>query len=179
MRREEGLMIERAADLRRAFDETFSEPPAGAAEGTESLLALRAGGEAYAVRLAEITGLFTDRTVVRLPSSVSEFLGVAGIRRDVVPIYSLRSLLGHERGGDPPRWLITARAAHPVAFAFEQFEGYLQVSPSAVLPRDEAASAPVPGTLRLADGVRGVLSIGSLLKTIEDRIRRIGATKEQ
>ena len=66
-----------------------------------------------------------------------------------------------------------------MAFAFEQFDGYLQVSPSAVLPRGEAASAPVPGTLRLPDGVRGVLSIGSLLKTIEDRIRRIGTTKEQ
>src|SRR5688572_30884567 len=115
-------MNSRAGDLRRAFDLTFSEPPAGVAEATESLVALRAGGVAYAVRLAEITGLFADRTIVRLPSPVAEFLGVAGLRHDVVPVYSLRSLLGHALAGKPPRWLITARAVHVMALAFELFE---------------------------------------------------------
>jgi purine-binding chemotaxis protein CheW len=173
-------MLQRAADLRRAFDRTFSEPPARGAEDTQSLLALRAGGGAYAVRLAEIAGLFADRTTVPLPSPVSEFLGVAGLRHGVVPVYSLGGLLGHAPGGDPPRWLIVARAAHPVAFAFERFEGHLRVSPSAVLrSRNEAALAHVPATVRLADGMRGVVSIGSLLETIEDRIRRAGTAKEQ
>jgi purine-binding chemotaxis protein CheW len=169
-------MVERAADLRRAFDQTFSEPAVGVAEDTESLLAFRAAGEAYAVRLAEITGLFADRTIVRLPSPVSEFLGVAGLRHDVVPVYSLRSLLGYAVGGDRPRWLITARAAHPVAFAFEQFEGYLRLPPSAVLPSPDLAPAHLPAAVRLADGLRGVVSVAALLETIEGRIRQLGTT---
>jgi chemotaxis signal transduction protein len=173
-------MVERAADLRRAFDQSFSEPPVGLAGDTESLLAFQAGGHAYAVRLAEISGLFADRTIVRLPSRVSEFLGVAGLRHDVVPLYSLRTLLGHEMGGDPPRWLIIARAAHPVAFAFEQFEGFLQLPPSALLPAKDAATAThLQATIGLGDGMRGVVSISSLLKRIEERIRRAGTSKEQ
>jgi purine-binding chemotaxis protein CheW len=176
----EGFMRERAADLRRAFDHTFSEPPVGDAEDTESLLALRAGGEGYAVRLAEITGLFADRTIVRLPSPVSEFLGVAGLRHDVVPVYSLPSLLGYAIGGDRPRWLITARATHALAFAFEQFEGYQRVPVSAVHPSNlEAARAHACATVRLANAMHSIVSIASLVKTIEDRIRHTGTIKEQ
>lgn len=180
MTEERDFMIEPAVELRRAFDQTFAEAPAARAEDVESLVAIRAGGEAYAVRLAEITGLFADRTSVPLPSPLLAFLGVAGLRHDVVPVYSLRSLLGYAPGGDPPRWLIIARAAHPVAFAFERFDGYLRVPPSAVLPsRKNAPRAHVPATVRLPDGMRGVVSIGSLLETIADRIRRIGMNEEQ
>ena len=170
---------ERAADLRRAFDQAFCEAPAGPAQETESLLALRVGGGAYAVRLDEIAGLFADQAIVRLPTAVTEFLGVSGLRHDVVPVYDLRSLLGYTVGGDRPRWLVTARSPHPVAFAFEHFEGHLRVLRSASLPsRDGAGSAHVRATLSLADGPRGVVSIAALLETIEDRIRRLGKAKE-
>jgi chemotaxis signal transduction protein len=167
-----------AADLRRVFDQAFSEPPVRLAEESESLLAFRAGPEALAVRLSEITGLFKDRKIVRLPSPLVEFLGVAGLRHDAVPVYSLRSLLGGT-GGEAPRWLITARAAHPVAFAFEQFEGHLRVLSSDVLPSDAAAGdRHVPAGLSVAVGRRGVISLRSLLETIEERIRTIATTKE-
>ena len=170
----------RAAELRRAFDQAFSEPPVGGVGEMENLLALRSGGDAYAVRLAEISAFFTDRTTVHLPSPVPEFLGVAGLRNDVVPVYGLRGLLGHAMGGEPPRWLIVARATHPVAFAFEQFDGYLRVPPSAVFEsRDRPASTHVPASVRLGDGLRGVVSIASLIRTIEDRNRHPGTTKEQ
>ncbi|HEV7498901.1 MAG TPA: chemotaxis protein CheW [Vicinamibacteria bacterium] len=171
--------MRRAADLALAFDRTFSEPPVGVAEETEGLLTLRAGDGTYAVRLAEIIGLFADRTIVRLPSPVSEFLGVVGLRQDVVPVYSLRGLLGDAARGDAPRWLIVARAAHPVAFAFDRFEAYLRVPPSAVLlTADDAAPAHLRASVRLVDGVRRIVSIAALLETIEDRIRRLGITKE-
>lgn len=180
MRNESDVMMRRAADLALAFDRTFGEPHAGAAEETEGLLTLRTGAGTYAVRLAEIAGLFADRTIVRLPSPVPEFIGVVGLRQDVVPVYSLQGLLGDVMRGDAPRWLIIARAAHPVAFAFDQFEVYLRVPASAVLvSAGEAAPAHVRASVRLVDGVRRIVSIGALLETIEDHIRRIGITKEQ
>jgi chemotaxis signal transduction protein len=173
-------MAGRALELRRAFDRAFAEPPVEAGSATESLLAFKAGGDAYAVRLAEIGGLFADLTLVRLPSPVPEFLGVVGLRHDVVPVYSLGRLLGNENGGDTPRWVIAVRASHPVAFAFEEFEGYLRVPTSALLAAGPGVvSSQVPTTVRLADGARGVVSIGSLLETIEQRIRHLFPTKEQ
>jgi chemotaxis signal transduction protein len=169
----------RAADLRRVFDQAFSEPPVRLAEESESLLALRAGPGVLAVRLSEITGLFTGRRIVRLPSPVPDFLGVAGLRHDAVPVYSLKSLLGYGAGGEVPRWLITARAAHPVAFAFEHFEGHLRVLPSDIQASDDATGhAHVPAGLNLPAGRRGVVSLKSLLATIEERIRRTATTKE-
>jgi chemotaxis signal transduction protein len=172
------LMLDRATLLRREFDDSFSKPLAGIAEETESLLALRAGGGNYAVRLAEIAGLFVDRRTIRLPSPVAEFLGVASLRHELVPVYSLRSMLRHTPGGELPRWLMLARGAHPVAFAFEEFDGYLQVPVSGVMASRDAASAHVPHTVVGADGMRGVVSIASLLKTLEDSVRRMGTTKE-
>lgn len=180
MTKDRDFMAGRAAELRRAFDETFSEPPVERTGDFENLLALNAGGDTYAVRLAEIAGLFANLTTVRLPSPVPEFLGVAALRHDLVPVYSLRGVLGRGMGGDPPRWLIVARPEHPVALAFEGFEGYLRVPPSALLSsKGDAATGPAPATVRLADGGRALLSIGSLLKTIEDCVRRTSLTKEQ
>ena len=51
-----------ADELRRAFDRSFAEAPGGApeADALESLLAIRVGGDPYALRLSEIAGLFAD-----------------------------------------------------------------------------------------------------------------------
>jgi chemotaxis signal transduction protein len=114
---------------------------------------------------------------VRLPSRVREFLGLSALRREVVPVYSLRALLGHPLEAERPRWLVVARAAH-VALAFEQFDGYLRVAPSAILPAsDGSARTHVVAMVRAPDGMRQIASIASLVKTIADRAS--GAAKEQ
>jgi hypothetical protein len=51
---------ERAAALRHAFDRSFAEPLRLGTEVVEDLLAIRIGTTAYAVRLAEVAGLFAD-----------------------------------------------------------------------------------------------------------------------
>jgi chemotaxis signal transduction protein len=177
---EDAGMAGRVAELRRTFDRAFSEPPTRGATETEGLLAIRSGGDGYAVHLAEISGLFVDRTIVRLPSPLPEFLGVAGLRHEVVPVYSLPILLGHGARGGQPRWLLVARAAYPVALAFEQFEGHLRVHPTAILPATGGAQRThVSATVRHAESVRGLVSLASLLTAIEDRVRTIGTSKEQ
>jgi chemotaxis signal transduction protein len=126
-----------AADMRRAFDSAFADPVRFDTTATESLLAIRAGTQACAIRLSEVTGLFADKKITRVPGSVATLLGIAGFRGAILPVYSLQLLLG--QSGDPagartPRWLVVAASA-PVALTFEAFEGQLRVLPDAILPR--------------------------------------------
>jgi chemotaxis signal transduction protein len=176
--KEEADVTGRLAELRRAFDQTFGEPPARGTE-PEGLLAIRSGGE-YAVRLAEVGGLFVDRTIVRLPSPLPDLLGVATLRHEVVPVYGLSGLLGHGAGRDLPRWLLVVRGVQPVALAFEQFEGHLRVLPSAIVPASTGTQGThVSATVRHAGAVRGLVDLVSLLENIEDRVRGTRTSKEQ
>lgn len=158
----------RPEELRRAFDRAFSEPPV-VTEESEPLLAFRVAEAALTFRLAEIAGLFAERTVVPLPSHAREFLGILVLRRDVVPVYSLRALLGHTMTVGPPRWLVLARAAK-VAFAFDEFDGYLRVPVSAfLLAEGDDVRKHAPAAVQHGDGRRGVVSVEALIATIKDR----------
>lgn len=173
-------MTNRALELRRAFDQTFAEPARAVEEDPLHLLAIQVGGDAYALRLDEIAGLFVGRTVVSLPSPRREFLGLAGLRGDIVPVYSLGGLLGYPAASDPPRFVILARTEHTLGLAFDEFVGYLRIPRSAVLPsRGKAARAHVPEAARLAQGLRGVVSLRSIAQTLQNGIGVVDPIKEQ
>src|SRR5258707_13955236 len=55
----------RAAEFRLAFDRAFAEPLRIDTAVKDDLLAIRVGGQACAIRLSEITGLFADKKVTR------------------------------------------------------------------------------------------------------------------
>ena len=124
--------------------------------------------EPYAVRLSEISGLFADKTITRVPGGAAALLGIAGFRGAIVPVYGLRALLGHS-GAQSPRWLVIATAA-PVALAFEvvrrpsarrrgtQFgRGIGRCGNGAAMPRE---------FIRTQDVVRPVLHLPSVLNAI-------------
>ncbi len=104
-----GRLAERAADLRRRFDEGFAAPPSTEDPGFQDFLAVRLGGDAFALRRTEITGLVAGRALTKWPTAVPEFLGVLGHRGAIVPVYSLRGMLGYppQEGG---RWAGSASA---------------------------------------------------------------------
>jgi chemotaxis signal transduction protein len=132
--------------LRAAFDRAFAEPFRLDAPASESLLAIRAGNEPFALRLAEIAGLFADRKISHVPGNMPALLGLAGFRGALVPVYSLQVLLAHaaaRAAAGVPRWIVLAAAA-PVAFAFEVLEGQLRVSPEAILPEAILPEASAP-----------------------------------
>lgn len=154
--------------LRLDFDHSFAEEPRTAPATHDDLLVLSCGGELFAVRLAEISALVTQKKVTALPGSVPGMLGIAGFRGSTVPVYDLGALLGH--GPESGRaWLLLTAATPRIALAFEAFHGHLRV------PRAEFVSDStrrfVQGFVPQDGAMRPVLQLDSILGTIKARVQ--------
>jgi chemotaxis signal transduction protein len=160
--------------LRAAFDRAFAAPVRADATAKLDLLAVRAGPEPFAIRLSEVTGLFVDRRITRVPTSDATLIGIAGFRGAIVPVYSLLAVLGHS-AAEAPRWLVIA-ATTPIALAFDQFEGHLRISPDAILPQHSHAQMRgyAPEFVRSAGVVRPILHLPSIVEALGSA--RPGAT---
>jgi purine-binding chemotaxis protein CheW len=166
----------RAADLRREFDRSFAEAPPARAESLADLLAIRVRGEPYALRLAQVSGLFVARRITPLPSPVPELLGIADFSGAIVPVYDLGALLG-ERVQAGQRWLVVAAEA-AIALAFEGFDGHLR-EPAASIASEPSGrgSRHVQEVLRTAGSVRPIVHLTSILKNVRKRTQ-LAASKE-
>jgi chemotaxis signal transduction protein len=163
--------IARAAEMRLAFDRAFADPARLDTTAAESLLAIRIGAQACAIRLSEITGLFVDKKITRVPGSGLALLGIAGFRGAIVPVYALQTLVGQSgdrSGSRTPRWLVIAAAA-PVALAFEAFEGQLRVLPDLILPRQlrPEMKSYARAFVQTQNLVRPILHLPSVLGAIQ------------
>jgi chemotaxis signal transduction protein len=168
-----------AAALRQAFDRSFAEPARRDADDLVELLAVRVGGDPYALPLAEGAGLFAGRPVVPVPGPVPELLGVAGVRGLLVPVYSLRALLGYP-GAEAPRWIFVVRSAEALAVAFDQIDGHRRVPRASVAPLARpAARLHVVEAARLEGEVRPIVSLASVIKAIQQRARPAVPPKER
>jgi chemotaxis signal transduction protein len=169
-----------AADaLRREFDRSFSEAPRPAGEPAEGFLSIDAGGEAYAVRLAEVAGLYVDRQIVALPSPLPELQGIVGIRGSISPVYDLASLLGHP-SGDAGRWLLLTGRNATIALAFSKFDGHFRSTARDLARRDagHASGRHVHEAVRVGGGVRSIINLVSLVETLTRRVRPAAPPKE-
>jgi chemotaxis signal transduction protein len=160
---------ERAAALRLAFDRGFAEPLRPGTDLSEALIAIRVGGERYAMRLGEIAGLFADKKVTPVPGGDASLIGIAGFRGAIVPVYGLAALLG-QASAQRPRWLVIASAA-PVALAFEAFEAQLSVPPDAILPAQSGSKARscIRDFVRASHFSGPVIHLPSVLDAIKSR----------
>jgi hypothetical protein len=156
------------AELRRSFDQGFAAAPATEVAAVEDLLAVRVAGEHYAVRLAEIAGVAANRRIVPVPSRRSDLLGVAAIRGNLVPVYNLAVLLGHDPGPRPVAWLALCGSAEPLALGFEELESFLRV------PR-----AHVGEVVRVGAQARRVIDIRSILEKVAVHPGVAGKAKER
>lgn len=157
---------QRAADLRREFDRSFAEPPRADPELVEDLLAIRVGDEPFAIRLAQVSGLFVDRKITPVIGPAPEFVGLAGFRGAIVPVFDLGALVG-QRPTTGARWLVVAADA-PVALAFHGFDGHLRLPRSAIARSDRAehAGRHVHEVLCVAGAVRPIVHIASVLDEV-------------
>jgi purine-binding chemotaxis protein CheW len=157
-----------AATLRRAFDETFAVQPAVVTTTTEDMLSIRIGGDSYAVRLTETSGLYADRTIVPAPSLAPELLGVAALRGQFVAIYDLGAFLGY-RTGNTPRWFMIARGSNTLGLAFEILEAHVRVPQSSHAATGIESREHVRGSIRIGDSFRPIIHIASVLEAIAKR----------
>jgi chemotaxis signal transduction protein len=153
-----GLVSDRLADLRADFDRSFGEPARRHDEEHAELLAVRAGGRAYALRLSQTSGLFPDRPVTPLPGPIPALLGVAGFSGGIVPVYDLAALLGHP-APDRPHWLVLTAGSPPLALAFHELDGHVRVPASSIMAEGAGGSGSRRGMVPLPGGIRPIVDL--------------------
>jgi chemotaxis signal transduction protein len=170
----------RAAALRHAFDQSFAAAPPQDAEAVEDLLVVRVAGDPYAIRLREITGIVTKRPVVPFPTTRGDVLGITGIRGNLVPVFSLASLLGYDQAADATQWMVLCALDEPVALAVSDFEGYVRLAASAIYTDDRRRpDQQYPQEIARTDGgVRPVISIPLIVATIRQQVSPARLIKE-
>jgi chemotaxis signal transduction protein len=163
-----------AESLRRDFDRSFGEAVRVEVTQLEDLLLIRVASVGYAVRLAEISGLFAGRKVTPLPTPFPELLGIAGFRGVAIPVYDLRRLLGHAEGGTA-RWLVLTAGEAKLTLAFDQFDGHLRLPSAAIVrgARADGRHAYAPEVARTDEGPRQILHLPSLVNAIVERAHHL------
>ncbi len=130
-------------------------------------LTFRVDRQLYALPAAEIAEVVRLPAVARLPQSPPGLLGMANLRGTVLPVASLRGLLGRDAATDDGGRAIVLGGAAPIALAVDAVET-LVAPDAAAIETAPAALAAEPGEcLRAAfpapAGIAKVLDIGPLL----------------
>jgi purine-binding chemotaxis protein CheW len=167
------------AELRREFDGAFALAPKSETARIENLLAVRIGGDGFALRVAQIAGLYSDKPVTPLPSPLVELQGLAGFRGRPAPVYDLAALLGYAASG-ATRWLVLARASEPLALAFDDFESHFAVAadpkagdivraPGATLKVSAQLRPQVFDAVRYQGAMRPIVDLDAIIESIRRR----------
>lgn len=172
----DSAVMAKLEELRRSFDESFAEALRSESEVIEDMLNIRVAGDAYAVRLNEIAGLYPDRKVVSLPSPLPELLGLAGFRGNVIPIFDLAACLGYARSGETGRWVLLTGTKDLIGLAFQKFEGRMRTSQRDLARREESEPSRqhVHEVARAGDIARPIINLASVAETINRRVRSAG-----
>jgi purine-binding chemotaxis protein CheW len=155
-----GSVTGRIERLRSDFDRSFAEPARSHDVEHVELLAIRAGGRPYAIRLSQTSGLHPDRPVTLLPGPLPALLGLAGFAGTAVPIYDLAALLGHPVT-EQPRWLVLATGRPLLGLAFHELDGHVRMDAAAIVGEDDGGQGPVRGMVTLPGGTRPIVDVPS------------------
>ena len=98
----------------------MSEPAAGAGieaaiETASRFLTFRINQRLYALPASEIAEVIRIPPIARIPQSPKGLLGVANLRGSVLPVASLRGLLGHQESEEQRTERAIVLAGTPVA----------------------------------------------------------------
>lgn len=163
----------KARELRLAFDATFAAPPPPPLPPTVALLLVRAGGELFAVKRAEMTGFMRGEAVVPTPARSPAFLGLAELRGGLYPVWSLAVLLDRPAApADATCWLLLAGTAGATcAFACEAFEKMIFVPETAVggAVRRDAPAGLTPAVVAWDSARAALIDLPALLADIWKR----------
>jgi len=166
--------------LRADFDRSFAEPVRSHEGEHVELLAIRAGGRPYALRLSQTSGLHPDRPVTPLPGPLPALLGLAGFAGTVVPVYDLAALLGHP-ADSRPRWLVLAAGTPPLGLAFHDVDGHVRVAAGAIVGEAPGGArlGCVRGMVVLDDGSRPIVDLPAARAAVHVLAGHVQANEEE
>lgn len=131
-------MSDRARKLAAEFDRAFAEPAHAVEQRGADALAIRVGDTRYMLKIADVATIARVPRIVPLPNSVAIQLGIAGLRGNLVTVFSLAALLGLPGdnsivGASRTNGWIAALARHRgMAVAFDDLEGHVLLGADAV-----------------------------------------------
>ena len=156
----------RAREMRRDFDSSFALRPAAAGVAKIELLAISVAANRFALRLSDVTGIYADKKITRVPGAAPSMLGIAGFRGSISPIYDLARLMSQPHS-QMPRWLVVARAA-PIAIAFDGFDGQLRLAADAIKPQQSRDAHSFTREFAQTDsGLRPIIDLQSVIEAIK------------
>jgi chemotaxis signal transduction protein len=111
---------------------------------------------------------------------IGGLLGLAGIRGELVPVYSLAALLGYQTPSRTPRWLALCDGAQTFGLAFDDFERHLNVPAAGMAAADSVNTKAehIRAVAHTEEGSRPVISIPSIAAEIARRCTTVGVSKE-
>ncbi len=167
------VLESRAQALREAFDQSFAAAPKGPSEELDDLLMIRLADDPYAISLREIGGIVAKRPIVAAPAMAEHFLGLAGVRGEVVPVYALASIFGLDEA-EAPAWMVLCGEAPVIALAFAHFDGYSRL-PLSRIHSDSEQRAARPFVSRVVStdtGVGAVIDVPRIITALRNQKER-------
>jgi purine-binding chemotaxis protein CheW len=129
----------------------------------ERFLTFRACSELYALPADRVAEVIRLPAVARVPQAPKGLLGLANLRGSVLPIASVRGLLGAEEAAAPAARAIVLDGAAPVALAVDAVDALVAVEPDQI-ERRQAELAARPGErLKGAFAADGKTTIAKIL----------------
>lgn len=149
--------------LRREFDSSFQRAPEAVRE-QDSLLVILVGARAFALDLAQISGIVKLEAWTPLITYSEYVLGVTSIRGDLVTIFDLGRVFGAP--GDPAkmRRIVTVTfGEHIVGLGFAEVREHLRIERSATEAPDKGM---ISRTIQVNGESIGLIDVQAVLKNI-------------
>ena len=110
----------------------------------ERFLTFRVGGELYALPANQVAEVIRLPAVARVPQAPKGLLGLANLRGNVLPVASVRGLMGADESAEATTRAIVLDGAAPVALAVDVVEALVTVETEQIETR-QAELATRPG----------------------------------
>jgi purine-binding chemotaxis protein CheW len=129
----------------------------------ERFLTFRVGGELYALPANQVAEVIRLPAVARVPQAPRGLLGLANLRGSILPVASVRGLMGADESAEATTRAIVLDGAAPVALAVDAVEALVAVETEQIETR-QAELATRPGErLKGAFAADGKKTIAKIL----------------